>query len=269
MSPHQFQNQPRLVVLSPAHLRGRTLQLRSTDALVGRGANAQLMLDDPHVSRTHAAIRNTAGQVTVQDLGSRSGTTVNGRPTTQATSLRDGDVITFGAVTVRYETAANDLDETRLVVAPRYQEPPAGVRYDVGSQHGAVVSNVAGSQYNSYVQVMQERRSFLRDIAATKTRARALCWVGFLLKSFGIAVWGAVILRFIDRVPTFEPTVNPEEIQLLGPPVWGIPVGVYGIAAIGIGSTLFVVGIVLHIVAASRRRRVDRDIPLPLPAPGY
>ncbi len=52
---------------------------------------------DLDVSSRHAAIvRKTEGFV-LQDLGSRNGTFVNGKPITGDTPLKDGDVIGFGA----------------------------------------------------------------------------------------------------------------------------------------------------------------------------
>ncbi|MEB3962872.1 FHA domain-containing protein, partial [Streptomyces kunmingensis] len=48
---------------------------------VGRSADADVPLDDPDVSRLHCAVTLAAdGQVSVVDLGSTNGTTVDGRP---------------------------------------------------------------------------------------------------------------------------------------------------------------------------------------------
>ncbi|MFJ4983195.1 FtsK/SpoIIIE domain-containing protein [Streptomyces sp. NPDC088732] len=48
---------------------------------VGRSADADVPLDDPDVSRLHCAITvDAAGRVTVHDLGSTNGTTLDGRP---------------------------------------------------------------------------------------------------------------------------------------------------------------------------------------------
>lgn len=254
---------PRLVVLAATPARHpRSFDLPGGDVLVGRGQDCQLVLDDPHVSRNHAVIRHRGGQVHVEDLASSGGTKVNGALIGEATPLRDGDVITFATVDVRYE-AGTSLADTQLS-HPR--PAPGDVRYDIGSQHGHVVSNVGRDQYNAYVQqVRQERESFLREIARTKSKARVLAWLGFLLTVVGFLLYGWVIVRFIERVPTLGPNSSPE---LLGPDVAGIPVGVLGLAAMLVGSVLLTVGLVLHIVAAARKRRTDRDLPLP-PPPTY
>ena len=53
-----------------------------------------------------------------------------------------------------------------------------------------------------------------------------------------------------------------------GPDIGGLPSALFGWALAALGMLLLVVGIVLHIVATSRRRRVDRELPVPPPWPG-
>lgn len=262
----------RLVVVGPAHLRGQELILSGDDVIVGRGARCHLVLPDPYVSRAHAVIRTTGERAVVEDLGSGGGTTVNGAPAVVATALHDGDVISFAGVSVRYADRRSLLDETRIGLPPpepsaapvpyrpaaRSAAAPAAVRYDIGQQNAGVISNVGRDQYNAYVQ---QRESFLREIAGTKSKARALAWLGFLLLVPGFVVYGATVLRFIQRVPTLGEDTDPQDIQLLGPRVGGVPVGVIGLGLFLLGSILLIVGIVLHVVAAARRRRVERDLP--------
>lgn len=150
------------------------------------------------------------------------------------------------------------------------QEPyPGGARYDIRDQYGRIINNAEQQYYyNQQVQyVQQARQSFLREVAATRTKARVLVWLGLLVFVAGGAVYTAVILRFIQRVPTFGPDTSPEDIDFLGPEVHGVPIGVIAFAAAGIGSVMIVVGIVLHVVASARRRRVDQDLPVPVPPP--
>ncbi|MFD0526002.1 hypothetical protein ACFQ1I_46215 [Kitasatospora arboriphila] len=45
--------------------------------------------------------------------------------------------------------------------------------------------------------------------------------------------------------------------DLLGPKVAGVPVGAIGFAMASVGTILTVIGIVLHVVATSRRRRFE------------
>jgi hypothetical protein len=66
--------------------------------LVGRDAGADVPLADPSVSRTHAAVLRWESGWTLLDLGSRDGTTIDGRPVTDGTPLRRGDVVRCGDV---------------------------------------------------------------------------------------------------------------------------------------------------------------------------
>ncbi|HSQ63044.1 MAG TPA: FHA domain-containing protein, partial [Polyangiaceae bacterium] len=54
------------------------LELNEGEFVVGRNASCQLSLDDPLVSRRHAVFNVRADTVTVEDLGSRNGVSLNG-----------------------------------------------------------------------------------------------------------------------------------------------------------------------------------------------
>jgi pSer/pThr/pTyr-binding forkhead associated (FHA) protein len=87
----------RLVVIAPDWLAGQVIRVRSTRMTVGRG-QTDVCLDDPQVSRVHAALIAQDEQFAVEDLGSRSGTTVNGMRVQTPQPLRIGDVVGFGPV---------------------------------------------------------------------------------------------------------------------------------------------------------------------------
>jgi hypothetical protein len=63
--------------------------------ILGRGREADLRIDDPNVSRKHAAIYWSEGRLVLDDLGSTNGTMVNGYPVTR-TVLRPRDVVAIG-----------------------------------------------------------------------------------------------------------------------------------------------------------------------------
>ena len=71
--------------------------------VLGRGAEADLRINDPGISRRHAEIQvsSDGGQMTVSvvDLGSTNGTSVDGRRVQQA-QLHDGSQIVIGNTTV-------------------------------------------------------------------------------------------------------------------------------------------------------------------------
>lgn len=77
--------------------------------LIGRLPTNGIVLNDSAVSRLHAWIdRDPAGHYFVADIGSLTGTRVNGRPIERRQTLHDGDVVRIG------QTAIVFSDETEL-----------------------------------------------------------------------------------------------------------------------------------------------------------
>jgi len=71
------------------------------EVVLGRErGSADLVLDDPGVSRRHAAIRSEGGRITVTDLGSSNGTYANGERITGAVELADGDEVQVGGTVI-------------------------------------------------------------------------------------------------------------------------------------------------------------------------
>ncbi|MEX1007431.1 MAG: FHA domain-containing protein [Acidimicrobiia bacterium] len=85
----------RLRILEPAARRGETFTLHD-ELTVGRGGGCGIVLDDTFVSQVHARVFRRDGDVYVEDLGSRNGTMLNGRPVGSAQRLRRGDRVQFG-----------------------------------------------------------------------------------------------------------------------------------------------------------------------------
>ncbi|MBY0492855.1 MAG: FHA domain-containing protein [Cyanobacteria bacterium] len=71
--------------------------------LVGRDRECEVFLNDVSVSREHARIVVTSRSVTVEDLGSKNGTQVNGTRIAKPTAIESGDQITFGSVQMSIE----------------------------------------------------------------------------------------------------------------------------------------------------------------------
>lgn len=95
-------------------------------------------------------------------------------------------------------------------------------------------------------------------MAATKTKARWLIWIGMGVTLAGIIIAVGSIYQFLDGIPN---------VGIEGFPA---PFRSYltGLVIAGAGQVLLIIGIVLHVVAPSRRKRVDREFPLPRPK-GY
>jgi hypothetical protein len=246
-----------MVVTSAGTLQGNVVDLAADDLVLGRNPGCDVVLDDPHVSRTHARLHRAGDDIVIVDLGSTSGTSVNGTRISRPFVLMNGDEVDVGGVTLRFEEA-NVPDPTQLLPAQDGKPVIARreARFDIDSQQARSISNVGGNQYN-YVQ---ERESFLRTIAATKTRARILVWMGLLLYVAGGSVFAVTIMRLFGVISNADASSEPDFHDIFGKQVLGVPLGLWGWATAGIGTLLLVVGIVLHIVASARRRRGESDI---------
>lgn len=262
---------PFLQVVRPGALRGQRVILSRDRIVVGRGPDSDIRLDEPHVSRTHAALQRRGDGVFVQDLGSSGGTKVNGVRIAQSHRLKPGDVVSLAAVDLVYH-GGPEVDEPtvatsasrRVQAGDPHAGPLSAAHYDVRDQHGHVINNVGRDQYNAYIR---QRDSFLRDIAATKTKARWLVWLGLLMYVAGFALFAAGVLGFISQgVDAIESGNLGAPADPFGQSVAGIPSGLLGWALAAAGTVLLVIGIILHVVATSRRRRVEREWPLQPPS---
>jgi DNA-binding winged helix-turn-helix (wHTH) protein len=78
-------------------LRGRDeIPLREGENLIGRSAGCAVRVDSDRVSRRHARIVVRGSRATLEDLGSKNGTRVDGRRIEGTVSLGEGDLIGVG-----------------------------------------------------------------------------------------------------------------------------------------------------------------------------
>jgi hypothetical protein len=253
---------PQLVVLAPDADRGRRIPLNGNYLVIGRERTCDVRFDDPRVSRSHAALEQRGNALYVRDLGSSGGTFVNGVTATSARELHIGDVLAFATVTTRLEADGAGADAT--ISMPHRQADAAGAHYDIGRQDGENVINIGRDQHNAYVQQVIQRENFLREVAGTKTKARWLAWTGFVAFLLGFGIFAATDLNFLKQIGNAAQSGSaPALTSPFGREVGGVPVGLAGWALAAVGMIILIVGIILHIVATARRRRVDRDFPLP------
>jgi hypothetical protein len=83
---------------------GSRITLGTETIEIGRLPECTIALSDPNVSRRHAEIRRHGSDVVVADLQSTNGTRVNGVPIRERV-LEDGDEITVGTTSIRFETS--------------------------------------------------------------------------------------------------------------------------------------------------------------------
>jgi DNA-binding winged helix-turn-helix (wHTH) protein len=75
----------------------REFDLHEGENIVGREIGAAIRIDAPSISRRHARIIVTGETATLEDLGSKNGTSLRGKRV-RLGQLRDGDTILFGTV---------------------------------------------------------------------------------------------------------------------------------------------------------------------------
>jgi FHA domain len=94
---------PRLhVVAAMGHEPGTTFDV-ADGAMFGRSDGADIRVEDPFASSSHARIFDRGGDMFLEDMGSTNGTYLNGRKVQSAERLDVGDTIRIGDSEYRYE----------------------------------------------------------------------------------------------------------------------------------------------------------------------
>ena len=70
---------------------------------IGRAPSSTIVIDASYVSQEHALLIERAGQWSLEDLGSRNGTLLNGVILGETAVVSSGDVITIGSVQLKVE----------------------------------------------------------------------------------------------------------------------------------------------------------------------
>src|SRR6516165_408359 len=99
-------------------VRGRsganTLKLMDGVNSIGRHDDCVIRIRSSQVSRRHCELYEEESKLVLRDLGSSNGTFVNGKRVLGKQTLKVGDVLTIGGVTLRVDSpnAAAKLSET-------------------------------------------------------------------------------------------------------------------------------------------------------------
>jgi hypothetical protein len=124
--------QPSLTIeRGPAAGATRLLAPPESTLVIGRGDEADWILDDKDLSRVHAEVRRGWDGTRIVDLDSKNGTKVDGdRVTGDGMALRDGCVVEIGPVVMRFRDPAEkylqgDAPAFRPVAAAQAKRAPA------------------------------------------------------------------------------------------------------------------------------------------------
>lgn len=96
-------------------LLGRTVMqvfdLEKSPIVVGREEGADILIDNPSVSRRHAQIRQDGGGWILEDLGSSNGTFLHGEKITAPVPVKAGDEIGMGKFSVVFGKVVGDAPQ--------------------------------------------------------------------------------------------------------------------------------------------------------------
>jgi DNA-binding winged helix-turn-helix (wHTH) protein len=90
----------------------RTIPLLDGPNPVGRDPEATVWIDSDTVSRRHALIHVAQATATLEDLGSKNGTAVNGRRIDAPTPLADGDELSIGSARMTFRSSGVESTRT-------------------------------------------------------------------------------------------------------------------------------------------------------------
>jgi len=96
------------LIVASGKSAGRAISLKNGQLLIGRAEECDIRPLGEDVSRKHCAVVLEGDQITVQDLGSRNGTYVNGTKIEAKTRVpvKHGDIVRVGPLEVKVEVAS-------------------------------------------------------------------------------------------------------------------------------------------------------------------
>ena len=142
--------------------------------VIGRGADVDLTISDPTLSRRHASFKRGWDQkVALEDLGSSNGTFLNGARVATAT-IAPGDTVSFGKATFRFEAAAavpdaqSSADATVLRQRAVRQRPAASA----AAAEGTTVMRTL--MLPAEDELTQRKLALLLDVSTALSRAESV-----------------------------------------------------------------------------------------------
>ncbi len=109
MVDKQMESEPMIVHVAPADGSPFDHALDGDSVVIGRSSKAELTVADRSMSRLHARLFLQDGAWHVEDLGSRNGTLLAGRPVEQPTRVGHGAVMRVGSTTFTLRQASRPL----------------------------------------------------------------------------------------------------------------------------------------------------------------
>jgi pSer/pThr/pTyr-binding forkhead associated (FHA) protein len=154
-------------------------QLANAETQIGKGPRNDIVIADPAVSTAHAMIRLEGSGYTINDIGSRNGTYLNGERVNDSRQLNHGDVIGIGLSKLTFllgdhgDTAAIELDEIARAAKPAAPPPLTEESLALAVMNAGVVTkadvdrvrdNAKGRLYHALINERLASEESLRDL---------------------------------------------------------------------------------------------------------
>jgi predicted component of type VI protein secretion system len=182
------------LVFEAGPLAGQRIELES-ELVVGR-EDAALTIDDPEISRKHAAIRPVDDGFEIEDLGSRNGTHVNGSRIEGTTRLGGGDSIKLGQSVIRFEsgraaaTVASPVPSAPAApTMPAAPAPPAPAAAAPTPPPPPAPSAAPKEPFGAYATPVSGRRK--RGVASRQLGPQLLTFAAIIATAVAIAIYFA------------------------------------------------------------------------------
>ena len=174
------------LVVTQGALTGQRLELEG-ELVIGREGVA-VTIDDPELSRRHAAVRPVEGGFEVEDLGSLNGTFVNGRRIEGPTRLSGGDTIKLGQNVLELEAAR--APATVVSPSPAFTPGPAPVTAASATAPPAApgVNAAPAEPFGTYAVPHTKRR---RGIASRQWGPMLASWAAVAGTAAALAIYFA------------------------------------------------------------------------------
>lgn len=195
-----------VMIKQPGHA-DRVVRLSEGATRMGRAEDNEIVLSDVGVSRRHAQVYVSRGEVTVEDLGSGNGTYYNGYRI-QSQPVQDGDEIVIDPFVLHFKVRGQERagrgDENRASTAP------ARLQVVVGS-------GMAGSSYPITSRGLSIGRSEDRDVViADPAASRHHCQINLQGGEYVLRDMGSANGVFVNAVRVRECTLADGDLVRIG-----------------------------------------------------
>jgi hypothetical protein len=128
--------------------------------LLGRDPQSDVVIQHESISRRHLKLRRYDGDLwTIEDLGSKNGTRIDGQPAPAHNPLFDGMWFAAGDVYVRFEMVDPSAELARIADQNRRRHSSA--IWNSRLRHGAQAQRLIADLLHGIVDVAEARRGFL------------------------------------------------------------------------------------------------------------